>query len=99
MLELSIFLFEFLLLFSILIFIFIYSTLSTDMLTTLISLLIFLIILAPFYLLLNKFEIFVYINNLENVTFFKFLFFFSKLINVFIGIYLVTELFYLFIIS
>ncbi len=99
MLELSIFLFEFLLFFSILIFIFIYSALSSDMLTTLISLLIFLIILAPFYLILNKFEIFVYINNLENVTFFKFLFFYSKLINVFIGIYLVIELFYLFIIS
>ncbi len=99
MLELSIFLFEFLLLFSIIIFIFIFSAISIDMLTTLISLLIFLIILVPFYLILYKFEIFVCINNLENVNFFKFLFFYSKLINGFIGIYLVIELFYLFIIS
>lgn len=50
-------------------------------------------------MLLERLEIFVYINNLENVTFFKFIFFYSTLIITFIGLLLVIESIYLFAIS
>jgi len=95
MLEFNILLFEILLILSIFIFIFIYSAFSVDMLTTLISLLIFLILLIPFYVILERLEIIIYMNNLENINFFKLIFFYSILINVFIGLYLVVESIYL----
>ncbi len=95
MLEFNILLFEILLILSIFIFIFIYSAISVDMLTTLISLLIFLILLIPFYVILERLEIIIYMNNLENINFFKLIFFYSILINVFIGLYLVVESIYL----
>ena len=95
MLEYQIFLIEVLLILGINIFIFIYSALSVDMSITLISLLIFLILLIPFYLILEKLEILLYIDNIEENTFFKFVFFYSTLINVFIGMYLTIESIYL----
>ena len=95
MLEYQILLIEVLLILGINIFIFIYSALSVDMSITLISLLIFLILLIPFYLILEKLEILLYIDNIEENTFFKFVFFYSTLINVFIGMYLTIESIYL----
>ncbi len=95
MLEYQILLIEVLLILGINIFIFIYSVLSVDMSITLISLTIFLILLIPFYLILEKLEILLYIDNIEENTFFKFVFFYSTLINVFIGMYLTIESIYL----
>jgi len=99
MLEINILLVEVLLILIIFIIIFIYSVFSAEMLTSLISLLIFLILLIPFYTLLERLEILVYTNNLENVAFFKFIFFYSTLIIVFIGSFIVIESVYLFGIS
>ncbi|TKJ21957.1 MAG: hypothetical protein CEE43_08430 [Promethearchaeota archaeon Loki_b32] len=95
MLEYQILLIEVLLILGINIFIFIYSALSVDMSITLISLSIFLIILIPFYLILEKLEILLYIDNIEENPFFKLVFFYSTLINVFIGMYLTIESIYL----
>lgn len=95
MLEYQILLIKVLLILGINIFIFIYSALSVDMSITLISLSIFLIILIPFYLILEKLEILLYIDNIEENTFFKLVFFYSTLINVFIGMYLTIESIYL----
>ncbi len=99
MLEFNILLIEVLLILSVFIIIFIYSAISAEMLTSLISLLIFLILIIPFYILLERLEILVYTNNLENVTFFKFIFFYSTLIIIFIGSFIVIESIYLFGIS
>ena len=95
MIEIHLLLFEVLLMLSVIIFIFIYSAFSVDMLTTLIAFLIFLILLIPFYLILEKLEVLLYVNNLENIAFFKLIFFYSTLINVFIGIYFTTQSIYL----
>ncbi len=95
MLEYQILLIKVLLILGINIFIFIYSALSVDMSITLISLSIFLILLIPFYLILEKLEILLYIDNIEENTFFKLVFFYSTLINVFIGMYLTIESIYL----
>jgi len=95
MLEYQILLIEVLLILGINIFIFIYSALSVDMSITLISLSIFLTLLIPFYLILEKLEILLYIDNIEENTFFKLVFFYSTLINVFIGMYLTIESIYL----
>ncbi len=95
MLEFNILLFEILLILSSFIFIFVYSAFSVDMLTTLTSLLIFLILLIPFYIILEKLKFIIYINNLENIIFFKLIFLYSTLINVFIGLFLVVESIYL----
>jgi len=95
MLEIHLFLFEALLMLGVIIFIFIYSAFSVDMLTTLIAFLIFLILLIPFYLILDKLKVLLYVNNLENITLFKLIFFYSTLINVFIGIYFSIQSIYL----
>ena len=95
MLEIHLLLFEVLLMLSIIVFIFIYSAFSVDMLTTLIAFLIFLILLIPFYLILEKLKVLLYINNLEKVTFFKLIFYYSTIINVFIGIYFTIQSIYL----
>ena len=95
MLEFNILLFEILLILSIFIFIFIYSAFSVDMLTTLVSLLIFLILLIPFYIGIERLEVIVYINDLESTNFFKLIFFYSTLINMFIGLFLLVQTIYL----
>ncbi len=95
MLEFNILLFEILLILSISIFIFIYSAFSADTVTSFISLLIFLILLIPFYLILERLELIIYMNNLENIVFFKLIIVYSTLINVFIGLFLVVESIYL----
>ncbi len=93
--EFHLFLFEVLLMLSVIIFIFIYSAFSVDMLTTLIAFLIFLILLIPFYLILEKLEVLLYIYNLEHISFFRLIFFYSTLINIFIGIYFTIQSIYL----
>jgi hypothetical protein len=75
--EINILLFEILLIVSVFILIFIYSALSIDLITTLISLLIFLILLIPFYKILERLEFIIYMNGLEDINFFKLIFFFQ----------------------
>lgn len=77
------------------IFLFIYSVISTDLITTLLSFSIFLIILIPFYSLLDKFKRLIFMNNMENYSFFNSVIYFSSIINIFIGMYLFIQLLYL----
>ena len=86
---------ELLLILAVIIFLFIYSIISTDLITTLISFSIFLIILIPFYFILEKFKILIFVNNLEKYFFFKYVLFVSLIINIFIGFYLFIQLLYL----
>jgi len=97
MLELNIIFLEFLLLLSVTILIFIYSIISTDVLITSLTLLIFMVLIIPYQILLNELKILVFKNNLDNLLIFNLVFFFSWLINIFMGISLLTELVYLFI--
>lgn len=97
--EFNILLFEGLIILSIYIFILIYSAISVDKIISLVSFSVFLILLIPFYLVLGRLENLVYINNFEDISFFKFFFFYARLINLFIGIYIVIELIYLFFFS
>jgi len=83
--------------FGVIILIFIYSIISSDNLTSFLSFLIFLILLIPFYILLNKLELFVYFNNLEDNFFFKYIIYSLNIIILFIGISLFIEMIYLFI--
>jgi len=95
MLDLQILLLEIFIILSIYIIIFLYSVISADIITTLLSFLIFLILLIPLYLILDRIELQIYINNLKDIPMFKILFFYSTLINLFIGTYLFVEIVYL----
>ena len=97
MFELNIIFLEFLLLLSITILIFIYSIISTDIFITSLTLLIFIVLIIPYQILLNKLKILVYENNLDNLLIFNLVFFYSWLINIFMGISLLAELVYLII--
>jgi hypothetical protein len=97
--EFFIALLEILLILGIIIFIFIFSAISADTITSLISFLIFLILLIPFYILLENLEILAYVHNFENILFFKLIFSYTTLINLFIGIFFVIQLIYLTIFS
>lgn len=99
MLEFGIFLAEALIILSLIIFIFIYSAISVEMLTSIIAFTIFLILLIPFYILVEKLNIIIYQNNIENLPIFKFFTFYSNLIISFIAIYLTIETIYLFVSS
>ena len=97
MLEINLTLFEILIILALYIFIFIYSVISTDTITTLMSFILFLILLLPFYILLEKLKLLVYVNNLEDLFFFKIINYYSTLINLFIGLFLFIQLIYLFL--
>ena len=55
-----------------------------------------LILLIPFYVLLDDFRKLIFLNNLEDILFFKLLSFYSNLISGFIGLFLITQLLYLY---
>ena len=95
--ELSIVVFEILVILMLFIFIFIYSAISCDTITTCLSLSIYVILLLPLYILLEKLRLLLFTYNLENRIFFKTLFLYSMLINIFIGFFLIIQLIYLFI--
>jgi hypothetical protein len=95
--EVNFVVFEILVIVMLYIFIFIYSALSSDTITTCLSLSIYLILLVPLYILLEKLNLLLYVNNLENKIFFKILFFYCTIINIFIGFFLFVQLLYLFI--
>ena len=95
--EINLILFEIILIFMIYFFIFIYSAISSDTLTSCFSLAIFLILLLPFYYKLEELKRLLFLNNFENEVFYQMLFFYSILINLFIGLFLTVQLIYLFI--
>jgi len=97
MTEINFVLFEIFTILLLYIFIFIYSAISSDTLTSCLSLSIFLILLIPLHISLEKLKVLIFSDNLENEAFFRILFFYSTLINVFIGFYLIIQLIYLFI--
>jgi len=95
--EINIVVFEILVILMLFIFLFIYSAISSDTITTCLSLSIYVILLIPLYILLEKLSLILFTYNLENRIFFKTLFLFSTLINIFIGFFLIIQLIYLFI--
>lgn len=87
---------QILLILMIFIVVFIYSAISGDMITTTLSLFIFLILLIPFFYLSEKLSLLLSSSNdLENLMFYEMIFSYSKLINIFIGIFLFVQLIYL----
>lgn len=95
MIELDILILEIYVILAIFILIFIYSVIATDTVITFLSFIIFLVFLIPFYTLLEKLELLLFVNNFENYVFFRLVFFYSFLITFFIGIFLFIELIYL----
>ena len=84
---------QFFLLVSLFIFIFIYSIISTELTTVFVSLIVFLIFLIPFLQILNEIEIFMY-NSSVDILLFKTIVSYSKFFAIFIGVFLIAELFY-----
>ena len=84
---------QFFILVSLFIFIFLYSITSTEPTTVFVSLIIFLILYIPFLQILNEIELFMYNINIDNLLF-KTIISYSKFFIIFIGIFLIAELFY-----
>lgn len=95
MFDLNFTLFQILLILALYIFIFFYSAISADMMTTCICLMIFMIFLLPFYILIEKLKLIIFINDIGNILFFKILIFYSTIIVIFIGFFLFIQLIYL----
>ena len=86
MLEVNIIFFEILLILSFFIIIFIYSTISADTIISLSTFLLFLTFLIPYYVLLARLKKIISLNNFEEISILNLLFFYSNIINIFIGI-------------
>ena len=97
MLEINILVLEISVFLSVNILIFIFSIIPTDVLITSLGFFFFLVLLIPFHLIIEKFELLILINNLENSAIYKLIIFYSWLINFIIGISLFVQLIYLFI--
>jgi len=98
MLEFNLIIFEFYLLLTLFIFIFAFSVISADPITIFISIVLFFIFLIPFFQILNEIEVYAFSEGFETV-FFKTVVPYSKLIVIFIGIFLFIELIYVFLFS
>ena len=84
---------QFFILVSLFIFIFLYSITSAEPTTIFVSLIIFLILLIPFLQILNEIEIFMYNITIDSLLF-KTIISYSKFFIIFIGVFLIAELFY-----
>ena len=84
---------QFFILVSLFIFIFLYSITSTEPTTLFVSLIIFLLFLIPFLQLLNEIEVFMFNIGYE-ILLFKAIVSYSKFFIIFIGVFLLAELFY-----
>ena len=91
--ELNLILFEFYSLLVFFIFIFAFSVISAEPIAIFISIVLFFIFLMPFFQILNEIEVFAFIEGFETV-FFKTVVSYSKLLVIFIGIFLFIELIY-----
>ena len=96
--EFNLIIFEFYSILAFFIFIFAFSVISAEPIAIFISLVLFFIFLMPFFQILNDLEIFAFSEGLETV-FFKSVVSYSKLIVLFIGIFLFIELIYVFLFS
>lgn len=96
--ELNLILFEFYSLLAFFIFIFAFSVISAEPITIFISIVLFFIFLMPFFQILNEIEVFAFGEGFETM-FFKTVVSYSKLLVVFIGIFLFIELIYVFLFS
>ena len=96
--ELNLILFEFYSLLAFFIFIFAFSVISAEPIAIFISIVLFFIFLVPFFQILNEIEVFVFSEGFETV-FFKTVVSYSKLLVIFIGIFLFIELIYVFLFS
>ena len=84
---------QFFLLISLFIIIFLYSITSTELTTVFVSLILFLIFLIPFLQILNEIEIFMYNIGIDMLLF-RTIISYSKFVIIFIGVFLIAELFY-----
>ena len=84
---------QFFLLVSFFIFIFLYSITSTELTTIFGSLIIFLIFLIPFLQIISEIEIFMFNANID-IILFETILSYSKFLIIFIGVFLIAELFY-----
>jgi len=96
--ELNLILFEFYSLLAFFIFIFAFSVISAEPIAIFISLVLFFIFLMPFFQILNEIEVFAFNEGFETV-FFKTVVSYSKLIVIFIGIFLFIEMIYVLLFS
>ncbi len=85
---------QFFLLISLFIFIFLYSITSTELTTVFVSLILFLIFLIPFLQILNEIEIFMFNIGIDMLLF-RTIISYSKFFIIFIGVFLIAELFYI----
>ena len=79
---------------SLFIFIFLYSITSSELTTVFVSIILFLIFLIPFLQILNEIEIFMYNTGIDNSLFITIISY-SKFFIIFIGVFLIAELFYI----
>ncbi len=84
---------QFFLLVCFFIFIFLYSITSTELTTIFGSLILFLIFLIPFLQILSEIEIFMYYTKID-IFLFETIISYSKFFIIFIGVFLIAELFY-----
>ena len=84
---------QFFILVSLFIFIFLYSITSTELTTIFSSLIVFLIFLIPFLHILNEIETFMFITSFD-IVLFETIISYSKFFIIFIGVFLIAELFY-----
>ena len=84
---------QFFLLVSFFIFIFLYSITSTEITTVFVSLIIFLIFLIPFLQILNEIDFILYNIGIDMLLF-KTIVSYSKFFIIFIGVFLIAELFF-----
>lgn len=96
--EFNLIIFEFYSLLAFFIFIFAFSVISAEPIAIFISIVLFFIFLMPFFQILNEIEVYAFIEGFETV-FFKTVVSYSKLIVIFIGIFLFIELIYVFLFS
>ena len=79
---------------SLFIFIFLYSITSSELTTVFVSIILFLIFLIPFLQILNEIEAFMYNTSIDNSLFITIISY-SKFFIIFIGVFLIAELFYI----
>ncbi len=81
------------LLVSLFIIIFLYSITSSELTTIFGALIVFLVLLFPFLQILNEIEIFMYNTGIDTYLF-ETITSYSKVFIIFIGVFLIAELFY-----
>jgi len=84
---------QFFLLVSLFIFIFLYSITSSELTTIFGALIVFLVLLFPFLQILNEIEIFMFNTGIDTYLF-EMITSYSKFFIIFIGVFLIAELFY-----